>query len=101
MKRYIIKPAEPKWKDLPKGEVRSAYDYQEYMIGCHGYERQHLVGSVGQGTKVHTFSTVSKIEGNTLYIASCYSYCGSAKWTSQLYIDPTQSAKCTCKRCQQ
>jgi len=98
-KRYTIATAHPQRRDLPNAAARSAFDYEKYMIKNHGYERKHLVGSIGYGTKNHTFSTVCKVEGDVLYIASCYSFCGSAKWSSQLTIFQNQQFKCDCQRC--
>lgn len=98
-KRYKIKQAVPRWKDISEAIVRSAFDYEKYMMDNHGYERKKLVGSIGYGKKTHMFSTVCKIEGDTIYIADCMSLCGSAKWSSFLNIYIEQEKECDCKRC--
>jgi len=91
MKKYKIQEATPRQENLISENnslMRSNYDYEKFMIDEHGYERKVLIGSIEDRTKIHSFNSVCKInkETNTIYIATCYNYCGSAKWLSQLYM---------------
>jgi len=100
---YIIKDSIPDWGTIRKAhpEVNSGADYENYMIENHGYSVMTLRGSIGYGSKVHNFRVLGKTEGPTLYVASCYSFCGSAKFTSSLCLSQNQELECNCKRCNQ
>ena len=99
---YIIKEATTRWRDIPKNapnRPNSGAKYEDYMIENYGYSIMRLKGGIGHGSKVHIFRVLGKIENNTIFVADCMSFCGSAKFTSSLYLSMNQNLVCNCKRC--
>ena len=87
------------WKDV---NAVSAGDYERKLIALHGFSKFNFIGKIGNGTHTHLLRCVAKrIKHEHPYVyevASCYSYCGSAKWKSRLYIIDDASTP-TCKKC--
>ena len=98
--KYKVKEARPRWRDLRENkEIKSAANYYNHMEKEHGFGWKQLVGAIGQGVRTHIFNVLCKVEGDTIHVASCHSFCGSAQWSSALALYPDQELKCDCKRC--
>jgi len=99
-------------KEENKLESISCGDFERILIAKHNFKRIRLVGQIGKsGTKTHNFFCVAKFhpaspvkiyDGNDhrayYEIATCFSYCGSKKWQSNLYI-LNDGENVTCKKC--
>ena len=103
------------WNQIKKEnnlESTNNYHYLRILIAKHNFKRIKLIGQIGNsGTKTHNFFCVAKFhpatpvkiydgEDHRAYyeIATCFSYCGSKKWQSGLYILGSDEIV-TCKKC--